>query len=800
MKRFPPRLFSLGSSFLLAFTASSAEIGDIPVGQDQEEVLIISDREKVELVEDSNLEEAMSRRPDLSFRNVTIDGEVATISLKDIQADSVEAAEVSKAVTPDLDADLRGGGLNLRSKPTYGLAKRVLKASLDSRYDPVLKSWDKEGSLSYGRSMGRWGFMFTGSAENGPYALETYNQDWIRLPSPEGERFVLKEQRFQHSRTAETEFKANGTVDFRLGDSVRLYFKGDYRDSNREAYRPRLYVRYNKGKYDNITDGGADVNGAHIERLVTSWKTDSSEYTMTTGGYLDFDTVSIDYQLSFNDSGLLIPELLSTLFRRRGMDLAYDFENTYLPAFSLQDSSAADIYAAESYKSEWFSSNRWETGSRVWLSTANVKVPLRNSWFKGYIKSGFKLRGLDYEKDIWDEHYDSFNSKLTLDMVESEYDLSHTLGGQFNQGPNADNVATSHYFSEHPEEFRYNETRTREDSDPESYATGQDIYSGYGMVYFNLKELRIIAGLRYEQTNLDYLANEVILDENGTYLETKPVTDSNRYGNWFPGIHGRYDIGRVSFIGSWSNTISRPEFALTVPYREVHRESEFIETGNPGLKPTLYANYDLAVDYRLNGGDDLLSMELFYQTVEDIIYNEISIVQQGPYTGYELESMKNGPKGDIHGVRLIWSQNLGKWLTFAEGLRFNARYTHRISETIYPGRPDEILPMPRRPRNSVQLNISFKRKRLFAQLEIDYFEASLHEINDEAVWRDIYQGSGTRMDFSSSYQLGDGVRFLFEIANLTGKRRGEDYYGEEILLSGYVHSPRRYRVGLKFDL
>lgn len=244
MKLFPLifTIFVIVFSAILHAEPSPAKVDTQAVSKTSSEA-IVSDREKVDLIEDSNLEEAISRRPDLNFRNITIDGEVATVSLADIQADQVESAEVSKAVTPDLDADLRGGGLNLRSRPTYSLTERVIKASIDSYYDPVLKSFDKLGSLTYGRSMGRWGFMMTGSAEKGPFATESYRQDWIELEGDGSPQYVLEEQRLYHSETDETEYKANGTIDFKVNDSIRLYVKGDIRQADRASYRPRTTDR-----------------------------------------------------------------------------------------------------------------------------------------------------------------------------------------------------------------------------------------------------------------------------------------------------------------------------------------------------------------------------------------------------------------------------------------------------------------------------------------------------------------------------------------------------------------------------
>lgn len=319
------------------------------------------------------------------------------------------------------------------------------------------------------------------------------------------------------------------------------------------------------------------------------------------------------------------------------------------------------------------------------------------------------------------------------------------------------------------------------------------------MLFFKLQELRIIAGLRYEQTELAYRARELILDENGEYFSTEIRTDDNSYSNWFPGVHGRYDLGNFSFVGSWSNTIERPEFERVVPFRQVNRESESIETGNPGLKPTLFTNYDFSVDYNFNE-DDLVSVEFFYQTVEDIVYREVTLVPDGIYSGYELETDQNGPSGKIYGLRLIWSQGLGKWLEFAEGLFLGVKYSYQVSETIYPDRPGVTLPMPDRPENELEFSLSYERFGFFAQLDVEYQQSNLEEINDEAPWRDKYRATRTSLNFSSSYEVTDGIRLLFEISNLTNELDDEGYFGDELLLIEYKYAPRMFKFGIKFDL
>lgn len=760
---------------------------------------IVSDREVIELVPDSNLAEAINRRPDLSFRNVTIDGEKATVSLEDIPADQVESADVSKAVTPDKDADLRGGGLNLRSKPTYDLKQRVIKGSVESLYKQTAKGFENQASLTYGQSMGRWGFMGTVSSEWGKRGIDNYYQDWIQDEHESGIRYLLKDQSLSTMAGDATEYKVNATVDFKATDQIRLYIKGDYETDESSSKRPRMTIRYRHGDYENITERGAEVIGASVEKYMAGSQSEDTEYSLTAGGYMDFDAVAVDFQVSVRDKSDDIPAYSYSKFVQRNLDLVYDLSEELATTYSVIPGGRGDLNDPSLYKGGWISRTSIDEDWSDWLATTNVKLPVSFGRLRGYFKTGLKLRGLEFDKVNQRRLYDNYDGTFTMADVLGNYTNDNLLGGRFDYGPFQSEKGIREFLDNNIDSFSLNEIRSREGSDPRTYSTTQDIYAGYGLLYMKLKELKLIAGLRYEQTDLTYTANELEIDEQGN-PETNPLSDENSYANWFPGIHGRYDLGKFSFVGSWSNTILRPDFELVVPYRTISRESEHINAGNPDLMPTLYTNYDFSIDYQLNGGQDLLSMELFYYTVEDIVYGEETILQSGPYAGYEYETRRNGPSGDIYGVRLIWTQKLDKWLNLLKGFAMNAKYTFQDSETIYPARPEVTLPMPHRPQNQLKFNLSYKGHGWYAQLELDYDQADLEGISKEGAWRDQYGAARTRIDFSGSYEVADGMRVVFEVNNITNQLYANDYLGDGVLLKRYGYYPRTYMLGLKFDL
>jgi TonB-dependent receptor len=759
---------------------------------------LVSERELVELVEDSSIGEAMDRRPDLNFNNVTIDGEPTNLSLDDIPADQIEAANVSKANTPDLDADLRGGGLNLRSKPTYSFEQRVLKGSIETRYYEVSDSFLTDLDLSYGKSMGRWGFIANASRTEGRRAEEEYAQDWEQL-SGTGPQWILSEQQIQYREVSILRNSINATVDFKLTDQIRLYLKGDYRVMDRDHYFPQLTVRYDAGTYRELSETGAEVDGARLERSLVGFDAESYGYTLTTGGYLDFEAISIDYTLAYNAWNYLEPDWMEILFFQEDIGLSYDLTREDGPSFQTLPGSDADLNDPARFHNDWILVERWETDNKDWVASLNLKCPLEMPRLKGHLKAGFKLRGLEFFQDADASVYDSYDGVFTLADVASDYRNPDMLDGLYDHGIFPSTGHSLRFLESNRDRFNLNETRSREASDLSSYTVDREIQAAYAMAFLNFNALRIIAGARVEATDRSYTANELILDEAGNYVSTRPLRDGYRYTNWFPSIHASWALGRFKLIGSWSNTIERPDYDQIVPFRTIEPEDQFINAGNPDLQATLYSNFDLSIDYQLGGGN-LLSLELFYQEVEDIVYYEVSRIPDGIYQGYEFGTYRNGPSGDIQGLRLIWNQSLGDWWSVADGFFLNAKLIYQESETRFPGRSESVLPMPERPRTEWEVTLVYEKSKLFLQLDIQFRESNLKRINDSDPWRDIYEGGQTVLNFSSSYEFADGIRCFLNVDNLTSEADDLETFSDGRLLSEYEVFPRRFSFGLRFDI
>ena len=419
-----------------------------------------------------------------------------------------------------------------------------------------------------------------------------------------------------------------------------------------------------------------------------------------------------------------------------------------------------------------------------------------------FIKAGYKSRSRENTRISQVDIYDRFNGSNTIANALSDRPLSDIIDGryQINTLPDAD--AAEAFFKENKEDFTLNERRTRENSDPNNFNVNETVDSLYGMINFDWGKWRTILGVRSESTQIDFIGNEVVLGQNDqgqtVYLETNSVPGESKYDDLFPNAHFRYSwTDNITLIGSFTNTIDRPSYTYIVPYRRVNLEEQEIEEGNPTLKPTLFANYDLSVDIQLPS-HALVSVELFNRSVEDFVFSRKQIVTSGVYKGFEAERFENSASADIIGATFTWRQPLDSFL-LPDGLSLNANYTKQKSEIEYPARPGEILPLTQTPDQELKVTLSYQGEKFFAQIRYAYEDLLPTRVagnRDE----DTFLLPSDQIDLSFTYQLRKNVRLFADVQNITSEPSYDRYEGSPTRPAGFRHLPWTMSSGVRVEL
>ena len=184
---------------------------------------------------------------------------------------------------------------------------------------------------------------------------------------------------------------------------------------------------------------------------------------------------------------------------------------------------------------------------------------------------------------------------------------------------------------------------------PDPLLTSQFLYEqtlsqAYATYERPVGELTVLAGLRYEKSQLD--------------LATPDRRDENDTADWLPSLHLSYPLGeRQKLTASYSERLQRPgPFDLSpVPFM---LDPLNYRIGNPNLKPQETRSFELGWQYRKA---PLLAMATLYYRLNDKVMSDVVTDVGG---GVFVTTKANVAQSRNGGLELVLNGKLSKTLTY----------------------------------------------------------------------------------------------------------------------------------------
>ena len=331
--------------------------------QNVESEFIVSEKDEVELVKDSNVSEAIQRRPDLSFSNVTIDGEGSRQSLDSISAEDVTSVEVLKAVTPDQDADSRGGSIRLKTRPSYTQKGISTKIMLESEYRSYVEEIGYEGSISVGGPLNELrtiGGRLTFSYEDETRGDQYINKDWFRRTVDGESKLALRELNLNDIREWNTDRDITAALDLKANESLRFLWKGSHSLYRNHEKRPQLEYRFNKGSYAAIDPNGASIEGFEVERGLYEYENEYEVAETTLGSEWEEGDWEADLKLVYQEDTYQPIDYFNVDFVSPDVDATYDLDSYLFPTVTIDNGGSIDD------SSQFASRGFYYPGSQSW--------------------------------------------------------------------------------------------------------------------------------------------------------------------------------------------------------------------------------------------------------------------------------------------------------------------------------------------------------------------------------------------------------------------------------------------------
>jgi len=818
-----------------------------------EKIVNVISTEQIEKFPDPNAAEALSRLPGVSVqkdhgegRYVIIRGTPANlsstqlngtnlpspeddnrnVSLDVIPSDLLAGIEVSKALTPDMDADAIGGSVNLISKTAFDFDKRIIKADFTGGYKPLRGSTGEKATFTFADTYmgGKLGVLIGGSYNNDNRGTDNVEMDWgdayefvtnnvdefevdedditdttwiYEVEETDGK--VLNELALAYYDVQRQRVGLSVALDYKLNDNSTFFVKflnNNYKDVEAKQV---LTLRLDKSvDEEEPGTGWSDPNtitGARIERELKDRTSVSTIQSIVLGGIHHFNAFDLDYSLSQASAAETREPSRNTVFTAKGFDFTTDISDVDYPTYAV--TNGMDLNDPGEYEFDEMEFKDGEATEDKDLTAAlNFKMPYTLGNIVGSFKAGAKLRDKAKSSDKTKELLYSWegDDDLTMEGLTTSLDGANLLDGHYAHEMGIDNdkynnfwEGNSNFESEPGLEANYYET----------WDAKETITAGYGMTTLKMDKITLLAGARFEMTSNEYngWTGDLAKVEDGEEEMVK-ASDAYDYTNFLPMMHLRYDVNEKLIIRTaFTQSISRPDYITLVPYQKF--DDGELEKGNPGLIPTTATNFDLMVEYYI-GKLGILSAGFYSKTLADYIYNKVDEPEGMMFGDEEVEEViyaVNGDNATLSGFEVQWNQQLTFLPGMLSGLGLYTNYTYTTSEAIYYDR--EATTLPGQAKHVGNVAVSFEAGDFTARASMNFHGKFIEEIGGD-VDEDVYYADNAQTDLSFTYDLNSGVVLYADIVNLNNSPL-LFYQGDETKPIQRELYYQGYRVGAKFD-
>ncbi|MBB1478551.1 TonB-dependent receptor [Pseudoalteromonas sp. SG41-2] len=738
---------------------------------------------------------------DPNLNNVTVNGlnvpspeaGVRSVAMDVLPSELIQSLEVSKTVTPDMDASAIGGSIEVKSLSafdkageSYSFTAQGSYNELESKTSPKLSgSYTNVYELDGGLDLGVATAISWFKRDFGSRNMET-DGGWSEFDVEDaatGDKVSLFgaeeiEQR-QYQITRER-LGAALNLDLHSGATDKYYLRTLYSDFSDDEYRQRNEYKFSDGKLLDSNESGANFSGAEMDRDTKDRYEEQSILSLVLGGENQLDNWFVEYNVGYSKSEEKEPNRLDVTFAGKDIDMGY-IARVDTPLLS-QSTNAHDLSLFEMDKIEAANNLSEDEELSFKLDFSRDFVWQNNN---GEFKFGFKHQNREKRNDVKVAIYDGdFLDALGSDFVAPapDFDL-----GSF--GPGLDRGAIQAFVRKNKEAFAFNINESQVESDGQSYVSNEDITAAYAMVSMDIDKLHVVAGVRYEGTKFETQGNQVdlVVDKvsDTETVTTTPWQVSKDYDYFLPSLNLRYNISdKLVTRFAYTNTIARPTFSDSAAYQLIETETvedegvmvteRKAEVGNPALDPYESMNLDASIEY-YPGSIGVLSAGVFYKDIDNFIIQQ-EVQDNGDWDGFdEVVQMVNGGKASLTGIELNWNK------TFKSGFVLGANGTFIDADEKLPNQADTVA----------NIIVGFENHAISTRLSASYKSESFQFDDADMA---VYEDSHMQLDFSSKYYLNDNMNVYFNATNLTDEPMYL-YHGEKRYNYQYESYGRTFELG-----
>lgn len=739
----------------------------------------------------------------LEYANVSIDGVVLPspdgstrgIDLDTIPADVIANLELTKAITPDMDADAIAGNINIVTQGALDTPDRVLRANLAGGRNEKGNGDNYRVGLTWGDAFNEdrtLGFLLSANQSVSEKVVDNVEHVWV--PNDNGE-YLVEATEFKDYETKRTRTGISGRLDFAPNDDAHYYLSHTYSKFEDQEHRDTMVIEWERYTPDS-TSSQAVAGRATFDKELRNRTVENTINSTVLGGNHRFEGMELDYSLAYTLSKQEYPERDYLLYRQASRPpVALNFSNPDLPRYSVLNSQGEVVRTDFDFPEESYNWRRYErrfgnAEDKEQAYGLNLTIPGQLNGAYSTLKFGAKARLREKFNDE-DRFRNSVGTGAPAFADITIGKQSLPFDGYYNNGPKLQRNFVSAYgpLFENADYLPRIEASITSD-----YKASEDTYAAYAMQKLEWDRTSLVYGLRVERTSTEGRAAEFDLDTE----EAVPLKADNDYTKWFPSVHLRHELESGLILrAAYSTGISRPNFVDLAPYRIVEdRETGVgtIDVGNPDLDPAYAHSFDLLAEYYIEPLG-LISGGIFYKDISDPIFKSRTTVTAGEFEGFRRVRPENASNGELYGLELNWQQRLDYLPGYWSGLGFIANYTQTHSSADLPfgaGTTD----LAGTSRHSYNLALQYDIHRFSAQLAYNYRSEYIDSFDTSDPSLNTYWDERGTLDLTASYQIDDRFTLFVEATNLTDSK-GLRYQGNTSRVYEHEKFGESWLIGIK---
>jgi TonB-dependent receptor len=735
---------------------------------------------------------------------------VRQIKFDAIPADIVESVEINKTLQANMDGDGIGGSVNLVTK-TPGERPTVSVSGMGG-YTPIL------GGRSLVETAGTVGQRFGANKRLGLLIGGTYDWNGRGIddiePVPDVinpgasqaltfDQIEVREYRYYRSR-----WGLAGGADYKLGDGSNIYLRGLYSDFHNYGDRWD-YVLTDNTPFLNLagsngcpppTGGAVFLQCTGVPTLnVQQRRPDYSIGSVVLGGKHVLSTTWYSWDVAVSRSsqtgqvGDRNADFTATALSTSNCQFdPANTKNPYNPQFTAP--CFTEAYNQSNFTLDGVSVSKGLSAQLNLQATGAMAKRYHLGSHLASIEIGGKFRNAHKFDNTFKVNY-SPNGTISETQFPSRFSNSDYYQGAYKLGPNPSFPEIFSFVNGNLGQFTVSDDSA---GNTNNYSLIEKVSAGYLMNSIDFSKVRLVAGVRFEGTNLDTKAP--LFDQNGNLIGVSRASGS--YVKILPSASARIALTHDTYLRLvYSRGLSRPDpqdiaQAVTV---DTSTTPVAVSLGNPNLKAETADNVDILVEHYINPFG-IISAGYFYKNLTDPIVQGLTRVQSGPFGGANcpcnFTQMLNGGSAWLNGFEAAYLQHLTFLPGIWRGLGISANYGYTASRASgLPGRSDH----PRLIRNAPHTwNVSptYDRGRVSVRVGLSYNSANInaYQFQDGAPggikgpFGDDYFFAHLQVDAQGSVRLSHGFSFVMYGLDLTNEVFGF-YFGS----TQFFHQREYYR-------